>query len=104
MAITQAKEKLKELQLEKDKLRDRLSKAGEEKAEINRKLQQTYKEKSEINRKLQITYGEKYDRGLQIKSLEKELAAVKRSRTYRLARIIGFPVRMLRKLRKRMKE
>ncbi len=102
--LEQAKEKLKELQLEKDKLRDRLSKAGEEKAEINRKLQQTYKEKSEINRKLQITYGEKYDRGLQIKSLEKELAAVKRSRTYRLARIIGFPVRMLRKLRKRMKE
>ena len=62
------------------------------------KLQRTYAEKSEINRKLQITYGEKYERGLKIKGLEKELASIKKSRSYRLARMIGFPVRIFRKM------
>ena len=85
------------------KLDDKLSQTYKEKSEINAKLQQTYKEKSEINRKLQITYGEKYDRGLRIKSLEKELASLKRSRSYRLARLIGFPVRCFRKLIKAVK-
>ena len=85
------------------KLNDKLSQTYKEKSEINAKLQQTYKEKSEINRKLQITYGEKYDRGLRIKSLEKELASLKSSRSYRLARLIGFPVRCFRKLIKAVK-
>lgn len=79
-----------------------MKKAYAEKSEINKKLQKTYAEKSEINRKLQITYREKYERGLKIKSLEKELASVKKSRSYRLARIIGFPVRMFRKMVKKI--
>ena len=91
---------LQKIKKEKSVLNQKLQKTYKEKSEINRKLQITYKEKSEINRKLQITYGEKYDRGLQIKSLEKELAAVKASRTYRLARIIGFPVRLFRKFKR----
>ena len=69
-----------------------------------RKLQNTYAEKSEINRKLQITYKEKYDRGLEIKYLNKELASIKKSKTYRLARIIGFPVRTVRKIMKKLQE
>lgn len=81
-----------------------LGKAQREKSELNRKLQNTYAEKSEINRKLQITYKEKYDRGLEIKHLNKELSAIKKSRTYRLARIIGFPVRTIRKIMKQMQK
>ena len=85
---------IKELQ----EIKQRLQKEREQKKEINEKLQKTYAEKSEINRKLQITYGEKYDRGLEIKRLKKELEAVKRSRSYKLARWIGLPVRALRKV------
>ncbi len=81
-----------------------LGKAQKEKSELNRKLQNTYAEKSEINRKLQITYKEKYDRGLEIKYLNKELASIKKSKTYRLARIIGFPVRTVRKIMKKLQE
>lgn len=95
---------LRRIRREKSEISRKLQRTYEEKSEINRKLQQTYKEKSEINRKLQVTYGEKYDRGLQIKSLEKELAAVRNSRSYRLARLIGSPVRFLRKIMKKMKE
>ena len=76
---------------------------------ITEKLFRTYKEKSEINRKLQITYGEKFDRGVEIKKLKKELAETKKeltktqkklsgiqySATYRVARVIGFPIRMI---------
>lgn len=65
---------------------------------MNRKLQQTYAEKSEINGKLQITYKEKYDRGLRITELEEEIRSIKKSKTYRLARMIGMPVRHLRRI------
>lgn len=78
-----------------------LGKAQREKSVLNCKLQKTYAEKSELNRKLQITYGEKYDRGLEIKRLKKEVDAIKNSRTYRFARLIGFPVRTARKIIKR---
>lgn len=88
---------------ENEKIGAKLQKTYAEKSEINAKLQKTYAEKSEINRKLQITYGEKYDRGLEIKRLNRELEAIKSSETYRLARIIGFPVRCLRKIIKKMK-
>ena len=85
---------------------------------ITEKLFRTYKEKSEINRKLQITYGEKFDRGVEIKKLKKELAETRKeltktqkklsgiqySATYRVARVIGFPIRMIRKLFKKAKE
>jgi glycosyltransferase involved in cell wall biosynthesis len=73
----------------------KLKKAYAEKSEINRKLQKTYAEKSEINRKLQITYREKYERGQEIKK-------IKNSRTYRLARAIGFPVRLLRRIKNKI--
>ncbi|MCD7733963.1 MAG: hypothetical protein LUH48_02305, partial [Clostridiales bacterium] len=43
------------------------------------KLQQTYAEKSELNRKLQITCGEKFDRGVQIKELNAQLNASKKT-------------------------
>ena len=75
----------------------------EKDAETYAKLQRTYAEKSEINRKLQITYGEKYDRGLEIKRLKKELDSVKKSRSYKLARFISFPVRLLRRVIKRIR-
>lgn len=75
--------------------------AWEQNRKTNEKLQRTYAEKSEINRKLQITYGEKYDRGLEIKKLKKEIESIKKSRTYRLARVFGAPVRFLRKLFKK---
>lgn len=81
-----------------------LGKTQREKDKLNRKLEKTYAEKSEINRKLQITYGEKYDRGLEIKRLKKELETIKKSRSYRLARIIGFPVRMFRRAAKKMRQ
>lgn len=81
-----------------------LSQAQREKSQLNRKLQKTYDEKSEINRKLQVTYKEKYDRGLEIKRLNKELDSVKKSRSYRLARIIAFPVRTVRKIVKRVRK
>lgn len=85
---------------------------------ITEKLFRTYEEKSEINRKLQITYGEKFDRGVEIKELKKELAETRKeltktqkkltgithSITYRTARIIGSPIRMIRKLLRRTKE
>ncbi len=74
----------------------------EEDSNTQARLQRTYEEKSEINRKLQITYGEKYERGLKIKSLEKELASIKKSRSYRLARMIGFPIRIFRKMIKQI--
>lgn len=80
-----------------------LGKAQREKSELNRKLQKTYGEKSELNRKLQVTYGEKYDRGLEIKRLKKELETVKKSRSYRLARLIGLPVRVFRKMLKKIR-
>ncbi|MGN1166530.1 MAG: glycosyltransferase family 2 protein [Lachnospiraceae bacterium] len=70
----------------------------EQGAETVAKLHRTYAEKSEINRKLQITYGEKYDRGLEIKRLKKEIASIKKSRSYKLARIIGFPVRLVKRI------
>lgn len=70
----------------------------EQGAETVAKLHRTYAEKSEINRKLQITYDEKFERGLEIKRLKKEIASIKKSRSYRLARMIGFPVRCFRKI------
>lgn len=75
-----------------------LGRAQREKSELNRKLQKTYDEKSEINRKLQITYGEKYDRGLEIKHLKKELDSIKKSKSYRFARMISRPVRSIRNI------
>lgn len=71
-------------------------------AEQYAKLHRTYAEKSEINRKLQITYGEKFDRGVEIKRLKKEISSIKKSKTYRLARIIGAPIRMLRKIKRKI--
>ncbi len=100
--IRDMKQKLLQIQGEKAKLEEKLKRAYAEKSGLNDKLQKTYAEKSEINRKLQVTYGEKYDRGLKIKSLEKEIASIKRSRSYRLARLIGFPVRCFRKIVKRL--
>jgi glycosyltransferase involved in cell wall biosynthesis len=82
-------------------LQQKLQRTYAEKSEINRKLQQTYAEKSEINRKLQITYGEKYERGIEIKRLKRRIVSIQNSKTYKLARIIGFPVRMLRNMRKK---
>ncbi len=67
-------------------------------------MKQAYREKSEINRKLQITYKEKYDRGLEIKRLKKELEAIRMSETYRLAGMIGFPVRIFRKIIKKIQK
>lgn len=88
--------------VEKDAaMHEKLTRAYAAKREINETLQRTYREKSEINRKLQITYGEKYDRGLEIKRLKKELEKIRSSRTYRLARFIGLPVRIFRKILKR---
>ena len=76
-----------------------------ERTELQEKLQRTYEEKSEINRKLQQTYSEKFDRGVEIKELKqinrelkKKIDGIKGCKTYRLARCIGFPVRMWRKL------
>lgn len=69
-----------------------------ERTQLKEKLQQTYDEKSEINRKLQITYKEKYDRGIEIKNLNQKIESIRNSKTYRLARIIGFPVRLFRKM------
>ncbi|MCD8382707.1 MAG: glycosyltransferase [Clostridiales bacterium] len=99
---------------------------------VSAKLQQTYAEKSEINRKLQITYGEKFDRGVQIKELNAQLktarkartdlkkrlsqtkkelkaakkqnAAIQRSRSYRLGRALTAPVRVLRRLWRRVRK
>lgn len=81
----------------------KMKKALEDRSRINETLQRTYREKSEINRKLQITYGEKYERGLEIKRLKQELEGIRNSRTYRLARLIGFPVRIFRKALRRMR-
>jgi glycosyltransferase involved in cell wall biosynthesis len=96
--------KLEKLYREKSELNRKLQQTYTEKSEINRKLQQTYAEKSEINRKLQQTYAEKYERGLRIKQLEKELKGVRKSRTYRLARMIGAPVRLARKIWKKFRD
>lgn len=97
-------EKIKE-ELEKKRIElvEKIRKVNDQKREINEKLQKTYAEKSEINRKLQITYGEKYDRGLEIKRLKKELESIKKSRSYKLARMIGFPVRLFRIIVKKIK-
>lgn len=94
---------MKRLSAEKKEMVAKLQRAYEEKSKLNEKLQRTYAEKSEINRKLQITYGEKYERGLEIKQLKKELESVRKSRTYRLARMMGLPVRIFRKLVKKIK-
>ncbi|MCI9489190.1 MAG: glycosyltransferase [Dorea sp.] len=101
--LNHTKMQLDKTRAEKAELHGKLHRTYREKSEINRKLQITYGEKSEINRKLQVTYGEKYDRGLRIKSLEKELASIKGSRSYRLARVMGFPVRFFRRMMKRIK-
>ena len=73
----------------------------EQGAETVAKLHRTYAEKSEINRKLQITYDEKFERGLEIKRLKKEISTIKKSRSYRIARIIGFPIRFFKKIVKK---
>ena len=70
----------------------------ESSAQTTEKLYRTYAEKSEINRKLQITYDEKYERGLEIKRLKRQIENIKKSKTYRLARLIGSPVRLARRL------
>lgn len=101
--LNHTKMQLDKTRAEKAELHGKLHRTYREKSEINRKLQITYGEKSEINRKLQVTYGEKLDRGLRIKSLEKELACIKGSRSYRLARVIGFPVRFFRRVIQRIK-
>ena len=101
---TEVKDKIEKMQKaysEKRVIAEKLQRTYDEKSEINRKLQQTYKEKSEINRKLQITYGEKYDRGLEIKRLNKKIEGNQNSKTYRLARWIGTPVRLFRKIIKK---
>lgn len=76
----------------------------EKDAETFAKLHRTYAEKSEINRKLQITYDEKYERGLEIKRLKKQVEDIKKSETYRLARIIGSPIRIARRFLKKVRE
>lgn len=91
-------EEIQRVYIEKNDMRGKLQKVYDEKSEINRKLQQTYSEKSEINRKLQITYDEKFERGVEIKRLKKEIEGIKKSKTYRLARWIGFPIRFIRKI------
>lgn len=83
---------------ERRQMKEKLQRIYDEKSELNHKLQKTYDEKSEINRKLQITYGEKAERGVKIKELNKQIEDIKNSRTYRLARLFGAPVRFLRKL------
>lgn len=98
--VTKEKKILEQKRMEQA---ESVKKAYEQKREINEKLQRTYAEKSEINRKLQITYGEKYERGLEIKRLKKELDSIKKSRSYKLARIIGLPVRLLRNLIKKFR-
>ncbi|MCD7754497.1 MAG: glycosyltransferase [Clostridiales bacterium] len=123
--------KLQQACAEKYELNRKLQQAWAEKSELNRKLQKTYAEKSEINRKLQITYGEKFDRGVQIRELKAQLkaakkaqadlkkqlnqtkkqlkaskkqnASIKRSTSYRLGRILTWPVRRLKRLWKRLK-
>ena len=75
-----------------------------EQKEVKEKLQRAYDEKSEINRKLQQTYKEKSERGLEIKNLNKIIEDIKKTRTYRLARILGAPVRLFRKIAKKIKE
>lgn len=100
----EVKEKLQRAYDEKSEINRKLQQTYKEKSEINRKLQQTYKEKSEINRKLQITYNEKSERGLEIKNLNKIIEDIKKTRTYRLARILGAPVRLFRKIAKKIKE
>jgi len=102
--LNHTKMQLDKTRAEKAELHGKLHRTYREKSEINRKLQITYSEKSEINRKLQVTYGEKFDRGIRIKSLEKELASIKDSRSYRLARVMGFPFRFFRRMMKRIKE
>lgn len=94
--------KLKERKQFLEEWKDRLVR---ERTELQEKLQRTYDEKSEINRKLQLTYQEKFDRGVEIKELKqinselkKKINGIKGCKTYRLARCIGFPVRMWRKL------
>lgn len=101
--LNHTKMQLDKTRAEKAELHGKLHRTYREKSEINRKLQITYGEKSEINRKLQVTYGEKFDRGIRIKSLEKELASIKGSRSYRFARVIGFPVRFFRRVIQRIK-
>lgn len=77
--------------------------------ELERRLQRTREHREEINNKLQITYDEKFERGLkineqkqEIKNLKKELGKIKKSRSYKLARVIAIPIRVLRKIRRIM--
>lgn len=70
-------------------------------------VKETLKETKVI---LQRTYDEKFDRGVEIKRLkkelensQKELSGVRNSKTYRIARAIGFPIRVARKLFRKRK-
>ena len=70
-------------------------------------VKETLKETKVI---LQRTYDEKFDRGVEIKRLKKELenskkelSGVRNSKTYRIARAIGFPIRVARKLFRKRK-
>lgn len=58
----------------------------------------------ETKRILQRTYDEKFDRGVEIKRLNKQIQGIKKSRTYRLARFFGFPIRVLKRIKKKMKK
>ena len=80
----------------------KLRKAYDDKSEINAKLQKTYAEKSEINKKLQMTYAEKSDLNSKLQSAYKEMAQrgeelkrIKGSYSYRIGRMITWPVRKL---------
>ena len=86
--------------------------------ENQRQLTDVKETMKETKRILQRTYDEKFDRGVEIKQLKKELAETRKeltktqkkltgithSITYRAARIIGSPIRMIRKLLRRTKE
>ena len=69
--------------------------------EIKNKLFLTYDQKSEINRKLQLTYKENTKRGKEIKKLKKEKEKIKKSKDYRLGRMI---LRLPRKMKKILKK
>lgn len=69
-------------------------------AQMYGKMVRAVEQRQEKQRILQRTYDEKFDRGVEIKRLKKQIASIKKSRTYRLARLLGAPVRFVRKIKK----
>ncbi|MCD8334987.1 MAG: glycosyltransferase, partial [Clostridiales bacterium] len=123
-------QKLQKTYAEKSELNQKLQKTYDEKHDRGVQIRRLTKKNEELQEKLKKTYDEKYDRGVQIRQLNKDVAArnkeiaalkqevaalrkknkaqekklnkLRRSASFRIGRVLTWPVRKTRALIKRL--